>query len=239
MRQRNFALLVALMGLLLASLACSTVTGGANDNSGLPRPRATATRSSANDNEPLANDNEALDNENEALDNSNEPLENDNGSSESNENSGLGPVGNSNDSNENTATENEAGNANDNAANENAAGGANENDANDNNDNGGPAAGFDQVPDDIPIVNDGEVDNLLAVEGFVSYETDLAFDSVVAFYDEEMPNFDWEYDASQSVDLGADMQMMSFHKDGQLATVVVSENPDNGNTIVLITVTNE
>lgn len=223
MRLRGFALLTALMGLLLASLACSTLLGGApNDNSDLPRPPATATRSAANENSAGANQNDAVDNDNAA--------------GEANDNRSLGPAGNTNEANENTDNENAGGNLNGNA-NDNT---ANDNTTNDNtaNDNGEPAAGFDQVPADIPIVNGGNVDDLLAMEGFVSYETDVALDDVIAFYNDEMANLGWDYDASQSVELG-DMHMLAFHKSGQLATVVVSASPDSDKTLVLVTVADE
>jgi len=95
--------------------------------------------------------------------------------------------------------------------------------------------GFDlgEAPPDIPIV-DGETENFFASEAFISYTTPMDFDDVMTFYQEEMPNNNWEPNDDGSLNM-AGTALLQFSKSDRIAIVTITENQEDETTTVLIT----
>jgi len=91
--------------------------------------------------------------------------------------------------------------------------------------------GSDEIPSDIPVVEDPK-ENLFGSENVVSYLTPFDFDSVLAFYQEEMPNNGWvPKDDSVIADEAA---LLYYEKADREATVTLSYTPLDNKTAVLI-----
>jgi hypothetical protein len=88
-------------------------------------------------------------------------------------------------------------------------------------------------PDDIPIVS-GTTENLFATNETVSYFTLMDFQSVLSYYQQEMPANGWEANTNDTV-LTADAAVLQYDKVDRHATITLSVS--NGKTVVLIIVT--
>lgn len=91
-------------------------------------------------------------------------------------------------------------------------------------------------PDDIPIIKTGEVTNLFTNQATVSYFVDLDLPLVVDFYQDLMPELGWT-DVTDENSILAEAAIMKFFKPERVATVTLTSNPLNQQTVVLITIT--
>jgi cytochrome c551/c552 len=95
-------------------------------------------------------------------------------------------------------------------------------------------AGSNQAPpEDIPIVS-GTTENLYTTDEIVTYITPLDFQSVLAFYQQEMPANGWEADSTNTA-LTANTAVLQYDKVDRHATITLSES--DGKTVVLIIIT--
>jgi hypothetical protein len=88
-------------------------------------------------------------------------------------------------------------------------------------------------PEDIPIVS-GTTENLFASEETVSYFTPMDFQSVLSFYQQEMPANGWEANSTDTV-LTSDAAVLQYDKVDRHATISLSVSNDK--TVVLIIIT--
>lgn len=95
-----------------------------------------------------------------------------------------------------------------------------------------PLPGLGDVPDDIPVV-DAQTENFFAMEGVISYATEMAFDDVVDFYKTEMIESDWEFVDDLSVET-ADAAVLNYDKPERSAIVTISRDPASGQTYVQV-----
>lgn len=93
-------------------------------------------------------------------------------------------------------------------------------------------------PDDIPIINTGEVANLLSNQSAVSYYVDVDLPHVVDFYQTTMPTFDW-VDVSNQGAIREEAAILKFFKPDRVATITLTTNPISKETIVLIAIRNQ
>jgi len=91
-------------------------------------------------------------------------------------------------------------------------------------------------PDDIPIVN-GTTENLFATDGTVSYFTPMDFQSVLNYYQQEMPVNGWEANPDNTI-LTADVAVLQYDKIGKHATITLNVS-DNKTVVLIIIVPNE
>jgi len=81
-----------------------------------------------------------------------------------------------------------------------------------------------------PVVADAEID--FSTEGLLSYTTASPIQTVVQFYQAELPNQGWAYNAAAEV-VSSDNALLSFSKDGAELNLVISQE-DNGKISVLL-----
>jgi hypothetical protein len=93
-------------------------------------------------------------------------------------------------------------------------------------------------PDDIPIITIGEVTNLFTNQATVSYFVDLDLPLLVDFYQNFMPELGW-IDVTDENSILAEAAIMKFFKPERVATVTLTSNPLNQQTVVLITITSQ
>lgn len=94
------------------------------------------------------------------------------------------------------------------------------------------ASSGSEVPADIPLAGD-ELGELSVRQGLITYRTSLDFAIVTEFYKSEMAQFDWTLD-NETVVISGQATVLKFEKDGRQATVYVTANPANQETILLI-----
>jgi hypothetical protein len=90
-----------------------------------------------------------------------------------------------------------------------------------------------ELPKDIPLVT-GENEELFVSNELVSYMTSQDYNSVVEFYKKEMPNNGWEQDDKDVIET-SNISYLYFKKQDRTASIVISINPLNNKTVVLIT----
>lgn len=90
-------------------------------------------------------------------------------------------------------------------------------------------------PDDLPIVDSGEVSNLFSNQSALSYYVQVPFPKVVEFYETTMPEHKW-VDVSNPDNVTDDAAVLKFFKPDRVATITLSENPISKQTVVLITI---
>lgn len=90
-------------------------------------------------------------------------------------------------------------------------------------------------PDDIPIVDQGDIRFLFANESTVSYLTDLDYQTVLEFYKQEMPANGWEANHEASVESGY-AAVLRFEKADRVATVALGAVTPGQTTSVLINI---
>ncbi len=93
---------------------------------------------------------------------------------------------------------------------------------------------YGEAPANIPLVN-AEMNNFVGSESLVSYTTPLAYQSVVDFYQAEMPVDGWTKDDNNSVS-SLSYTVLAYGNAAETATVTISTNPLGGETIVLINI---
>jgi hypothetical protein len=93
-------------------------------------------------------------------------------------------------------------------------------------------------PEDIPIISQGEVSNLFTNQATISYYVDLPLSSVINFYRDAMGDYDWT-DVSDESAIRDVAAVLKFFKPERVASVTLTTNPLNQQTIVLITITNQ
>jgi len=93
-------------------------------------------------------------------------------------------------------------------------------------------------PDDIPIISGGDISNLFTNQATVSYYVSRDLPSVISFYRNTMPEYGWT-DVSDANSIRDEAAVLKFFKPDRVATITLTENPLNMQTIVLITITNQ
>jgi hypothetical protein len=93
-------------------------------------------------------------------------------------------------------------------------------------------------PEDIPIIPIGEVTNLFTNQSTVSYFVRLDLPLVVEFYQNTMPEQGWT-DVSDQNEIIESSVLLKFFKPDRVATVSLTANPIDKQTIVLINIRNQ
>ena len=93
-------------------------------------------------------------------------------------------------------------------------------------------------PEDVPIISPGDVSNLFTNQATVSYYVDLELPAVVTYYRNTMPQYGWT-DVSDEKSIRDEAAVMKFFKPDRVASITLTANPLNRQTIVLITITNQ
>lgn len=91
-----------------------------------------------------------------------------------------------------------------------------------------------QPPAGIPLM-DGERSNYMASDQFVSYTINQDFQSVLDFYERQMPVNGWTRQENGSLVMGQTATIV-FQKDGHTAFVAISVEPVTNRTAVVVTV---
>ena len=94
--------------------------------------------------------------------------------------------------------------------------------------------GYGQAPPNIPLVY-GEVNDFFGSPSLVTYTTPMGLQEVVDFYRQTMPGYGWNTGNDTTV-LTSSYAILSFRNANEKATITLSKNPFNGDTIVLINV---
>lgn len=89
-------------------------------------------------------------------------------------------------------------------------------------------------PPDIPLV-EGETKDLFAMENLLSFSTPLAFAEVVAYYKEAMPANGWEFQSDGSLEMG-ELAVLNFSRTDRTAIVTVTVDSATRQTLVNIVV---
>ncbi len=92
------------------------------------------------------------------------------------------------------------------------------------------------APEDIPLV-EAERQNIIASSQLVSYYTPLDLQQVVDFYRVQMPAKGWN-PLEQGNGLYENMVTLNYEKVGRFASVTLTVNPLDNQTIVVITIQN-
>ena len=93
-------------------------------------------------------------------------------------------------------------------------------------------------PEDIPIITDGEVSNLFTNQATVSYYVRRELSPVITYYRNTMPQLGWT-DVSDENAIKPEAAVLKFFKPERVASITLTSNPINQQTIVLITITNQ
>jgi hypothetical protein len=93
---------------------------------------------------------------------------------------------------------------------------------------------YGEAPSNIPLVNN-EIKDFFGSSNLVSYTTPMDLSAVVGFYNQQMPNFGWQTGDDTTVSTSS-YAILSFKNSDQKATITLSLNPLNGDTIVLISI---
>ncbi len=94
------------------------------------------------------------------------------------------------------------------------------------------AAAKGQPPEDIPLI-EGDRKNFVSSSLFVSYETPRPYNEVLDFYKQKMVENGWVAVEAGSVEADK-AAFLNFEKDQRRASVSLSVNPINQDTIVVI-----
>jgi len=93
-------------------------------------------------------------------------------------------------------------------------------------------------PEDVPIISHGDVSNLFTNQAAISYYVDLELPSVATYYRNTMPQYGWT-DVSDEKSIREQAAVLKFFKPDRVASITLTANPLNKQTIVLITITNQ
>jgi hypothetical protein len=89
------------------------------------------------------------------------------------------------------------------------------------------------APEDIPVVEEDTIVNFYGSESVVSYLTSLDFESVLDFYENEMPANGWQATSQVTVETNA-VARMKYGKVERTADILVNVNPLDQKTMVTI-----
>jgi hypothetical protein len=92
-------------------------------------------------------------------------------------------------------------------------------------------------PDDIPVISGKSISNLFTNQATVSYYVDGDLPFVTSYYRNNMPQYGWT-DVSDENSIKDTAAVLKFFKPARVATVTLTANPINQQTIVLITIMN-
>ena len=92
-----------------------------------------------------------------------------------------------------------------------------------------------EPPSDIPILPQEQIDHLYGTREMVSYFTKIPILKVVEFYKTEMLNNGWE-SISNGTSVTQSIAVLNYEKIDQTAQIVITLNPIENNTSVLITI---
>jgi hypothetical protein len=90
-------------------------------------------------------------------------------------------------------------------------------------------------PDDVPVINHGEVTNLFENQSTISYIVNLDVSEVAGFYQDEMQALGWS-DISENEFIRDQAAVLKFSKPDRVATVTLTTDPINQRTIVFIAI---
>lgn len=94
-----------------------------------------------------------------------------------------------------------------------------------------------QKPVDIPTP-ESPAENFSAEEGIVSFNSNMTYPEVVAFYNEQMPQKGWRKIPESSFEF-QDSSLLLFQKSNRQAMLAISIDPQTGKTVVLITISTQ
>jgi hypothetical protein len=94
---------------------------------------------------------------------------------------------------------------------------------------------FGTAPEDIPLVDEAMIHNFFGFEALVTYTTQVDFQTVLNFYNTEMPKNGWESDPSQTIET-ANSATSTWNKPDRQAIVRITINPADNSTVVAITI---
>jgi predicted small secreted protein len=97
----------------------------------------------------------------------------------------------------------------------------------------GGGANPENIPDDIPLVDQATIADLYAAEGIITYSTTLDFKTVLAFYKEQMPANGWEINDSGTFESGSSA-MLGFEKPDRTANLILTGEASDGKVSVVI-----
>ncbi|HJW89089.1 MAG TPA: hypothetical protein VJ436_00465 [Anaerolineales bacterium] len=93
----------------------------------------------------------------------------------------------------------------------------------------------DNVPADIPIIEDPEPVDLFTTSSTVSYTTSLSLQEALEFYKQEMIAHGWTYISNGSLET-ANLAVLWYETSDQDASVTLNASSPGGETLVLISV---
>ena len=93
---------------------------------------------------------------------------------------------------------------------------------------------FGEAPSNIPVI-DSQLSFFIGIPHLVSYNTTFDFQHMLNFYITEMPKNGWEDGDTTKVETSTSAKL-PYQNDSQRATITLSINPANNETIVLINI---
>jgi len=91
-----------------------------------------------------------------------------------------------------------------------------------------------EMPAEVPLVED-PVEIIFSSKELLTYTTPLDFDTVLSFYQEKMTEYGWETQEDGNIFLG-EMASLQFEKPDREASVILNVNPQDGTTMVTVTI---
>ena len=92
----------------------------------------------------------------------------------------------------------------------------------------------DEIPADIPVVEDlNKI--LFSSKNIVTYSTRMDLGTVISFYQDEMPTYDWQV-KEDGTEIHNETAVLQYQKSGRNANVTLSSNLGDGLTYVMITI---
>ena len=85
---------------------------------------------------------------------------------------------------------------------------------------------------EYPVLDDAV--DMFSMAGMMNYSTEASLNDAALFYQTELPLLDWVEDAAMGV-TNSDTVTMIYNKDGKMLTVVISNDPNAGTTVTLMT----
>jgi hypothetical protein len=98
------------------------------------------------------------------------------------------------------------------------------------------ATGVEGAREDIPIMEAARSLQILREGGTITYEVDADIETVVGFYQEELPKYGWELAGPQDSALASIAAMLRENQDGDRMTINMQANQLGGFVKVNISV---
>jgi hypothetical protein len=95
--------------------------------------------------------------------------------------------------------------------------------------------GSDEVPEDIPLVDQETIQDLNVIAGLITYSTSLDVESVVDFYQTEMPANGWDANEDTSMITGS-TALLTYDKVDRTATLIITGDVSSDEVSVVIQV---